>query len=73
MNELQVFENTEFGKLGIMLIDGKEYFPAIKCAEMLGYSNPYDAINRHCELDGVVKHEGVSYTTNQHGVTSQRG
>ncbi len=28
MNELKVFQNSEFGELGIMLIDGKEYFPA---------------------------------------------
>lgn len=53
MNELKIFENTEFGKLGIMLIDGKEYFPAIKCAEMLGYASPRDAIQKRCELEGV--------------------
>ncbi len=72
MNELKVFSNTEFGELGVMLIDGKEYFPATQCARILGYSNPHDAILKHCKADGVVKREGVSYTTNQHGVTSQQ-
>ena len=48
-NELRTFENGEFGKLETIEIEGKPYFPAIKCAEMLGYANPYDAINKHCK------------------------
>ena len=36
----------------------------------MGYSNPYDAISRHCK--GVVKREGVSRTTNQHGTTTEQ-
>lgn len=68
MDELRVFQNSEFGELGIRLIDGKEYFPASACAKILGYSNPRDAIARHCK--GVVKRDGVSYSTNQHGATS---
>lgn len=72
MNDIKVFSNTEFGELGVMLIEGKEYFPATQCAKILGYSNPYDAIKRHCKGDGVVKREGVSYTTNQHNITTQQ-
>lgn len=53
MNELKVFENSEFGKLNIMIIDGKEYFPAAECAKVLGYVRPADAIRDHCK--GVVK------------------
>lgn len=48
MNELKVFENSQFGKLNIMIIDGKEYFPATDCAKVLGYSNPHKAIGDHC-------------------------
>lgn len=55
MNELQVFSNSEFGELSILVIDGKEHFPATECAAKLGYSNPHDAILRHCK--GVVKRE----------------
>ncbi len=55
MNELKVFSSTEFGELGVMLISGKEYFPATQCAELLGYKNPKDAILRHCK--GVVKRD----------------
>lgn len=72
MNELKVFSSTEFGELGVMLIDGKEYFPAIQCAKILGYSNPRKAILDHCKEEGVTKRDGVSYTTNQYGVTSQQ-
>lgn len=49
MNELKVFSCTEFGELGVMLIGGKEYFPANQCASILGYAVPKDAITRHCK------------------------
>ena len=49
MNELKVFSSTDFGELGVMLIDGKEYFPANQCASILGYAVPKDAITRHCK------------------------
>jgi len=48
MKNLQVFRNTEFGELKVLVIDGKEYFPATDCARMLGYSNPHKAVIDHC-------------------------
>lgn len=66
------FSSEEFGEVEIILIDGKEYFPAIQCAKILGYSNPRDAVLRHCKGEGVVKRDGVSLTTNQHGVTTEQ-
>lgn len=62
--------NSEFGKLDILLENGKELFPATECAKMLGYSNPRDAIGRHCR--GVVKRDGVSRTKNQYGVVTEQ-
>lgn len=62
MNELKVFQNSEFGELGIMLIDGKEYFPATQCAEILGYVKPRNAISRHCKgalKQGVLTEGGI--------------
>lgn len=47
--------SSEFGKLDILVEDGKELFPANECAKMLGYSNPKDAVGRHCR--GVVKRD----------------
>lgn len=70
--DLKIFQNSEFGELRVLTIDGKEYFPATQCAKILGYKNPYDAIRKHCTSDGCVKCEGVSSTTNQHGVISQQ-
>jgi len=52
MNELQVFKNSEFGEIGVLTIDGKEYFPATACAKILGYSNPQKAVRDHCLRDG---------------------
>lgn len=40
--------NSDFGKLDILLEDGKELFPATECAKMLGYSSPHGAIQKHC-------------------------
>lgn len=53
MNDLKVFSNTEFGELGVMVIDGKEYFPATQCAKVLGYKEPAKAIREKCK--GVSK------------------
>ena len=49
MNDLKVFSNTEFGELGVMVIDGKEYFPATQCAKLLGYKNPQEAVREKCK------------------------
>lgn len=41
--------NNEFGKLDILIEDGKELFPATECARILGYANPQRAIREHCK------------------------
>lgn len=48
MNSLKVFNSSEFGQLEIMVIDGKEQFPATDVAKMLNYSNPHKALTNHC-------------------------
>ena len=53
MQDLQVFQNTQFGNLEILTIEGKEWFPAIKVAEILGYANPRKAIRDHTKERGV--------------------
>jgi prophage antirepressor-like protein len=57
MQNIQIFTNQEFGQIEVLLIDGKPYFPASECAEILGYKNATDAVIRHCQKDGVVKHD----------------
>ncbi len=54
MNELKVFENEEFGQLNVIIKDNREYIESSGVANILGYSNPRDAIIRHCEADGIV-------------------
>ena len=45
--------NSEFGKLDILVEDGKELFPATECARILGYNQPGGAVRTHCQ--GCVK------------------
>ena len=54
MDNLKVFENDEFGQLRVIVKNNKEYIEAIEVATILGYSNPRDAISRHCNEEGVV-------------------
>lgn len=54
MNELQIFNNAEFGQVRTTEIDGKPYFVANDVAVALGYKRPADAITQHCK--GSVKH-----------------
>lgn len=55
MNELQVFDSEEFGKIRTAEINGNIYFSASDVAKALGYSNPRDAVARHCKC--VVKRD----------------
>lgn len=54
MNDLQIFENSEFGKVRTVELDGRTYFVANDVAKALGYKRPNDAITAHCR--GTVKH-----------------
>lgn len=69
MEELtKIFNNRQFGVLEVVLIDGKEFFPAIDCAEMLGYTNPRKAIIDHCKTPGVtIRDVGVETGTKADG------
>ncbi|EMM1600816.1 TPA: phage antirepressor [Staphylococcus aureus] len=53
MQALQTFQNSQFGNLEILTIEGKQWFPAINVAETLGYTNPRKAIRDHAKERGV--------------------
>lgn len=55
MNDLQIFNNEEFGEVRMIEIDGKPYFVATDVATALGYTNPRKAVNDHCK--GVTKRD----------------
>lgn len=59
MQALQRFQNSQFGDLEILTIEGKQWFPATEVAMTLGYSNPRDAISRHVKRRGVVNHDVI--------------
>lgn len=48
MNNLQIFNNNEFGEIRTILIKDKPYVVGIDIARNLGYKNPNKAINDHC-------------------------
>lgn len=72
MSKITIFTKEDFGEIRTVEENGKVLFCGSDIARALGYSNPYDAINRHCKVEGVVKHEGVSITTNQYGVSTEQ-
>lgn len=53
-NELQIFNNKEFGQVRTIEIDGKPYFVANDVAKALEYANPSDATNTHCKHSEMV-------------------
>lgn len=58
--QLQVFkyvEENHFNEFRTVEINGEIFFVANDVAKLLGYSNPRDAIQRHCKQRGVVKHD----------------
>lgn len=55
MNNLQVFNNNEFGAVRTIEINNKPYFCGSDVAKALGYAIPSKAINTHCK--GVSKME----------------
>ena len=48
-NEVQIFENAEFGKVRTILKEGEPYFIGKDVAEILGYSNTRDALAKHVD------------------------
>ncbi len=57
MNALRIFENKEFGEVRVLEKDNEPWFIGKDVAEILGYSNPRDAIYKHVEFEdkGVAK------------------
>lgn len=53
MNELQIFENPEFGKIRTIEEEGKVLFCGADVASALGYKNASKALGDHCK--GVTK------------------
>ena len=50
-NDLQIFENEEFGKVRTIIIDGESWFVGKDVATALGYKDTSDALKRHVLYD----------------------
>lgn len=55
MNNLQVFNNPEFGNVRTMAIDGEPYFVGKDVATVLGYAKPLNALTTHVDTDDSLK------------------
>lgn len=57
MNELKAFNNPEFGTIRTIERDGEPWFVGKDVAEVLGYSNPNDALKKRVDAEdkGVAK------------------
>lgn len=49
MNELQIFDNPEFGRIRGLMLDGDPWFVGKDVAGALGYSNPRKALGDHVD------------------------
>lgn len=58
MNQMEIFKNPEFGSIRTFEQDGKVLFCGLDIAVALGYSNPREALRRHCK--GVVKRDTLT-------------
>lgn len=66
MNNLQIFNNEQFGQIRVVDRDGQPWFVGNDVAKALGYSRPRDAVKDHCK--GGVKmalpsESGIQETT----------
>lgn len=60
MNELKLFENQEFGRIRVVVIDGEPWFVGKDIAEALGYSNPRKALDDHVDPEDKMQGDGVT-------------
>ena len=56
MNNIQIFNNNEFGNVRVVQINDTPYFVGKDVAEILGYNEPHKAINRHIDEDDRIKY-----------------
>lgn len=55
MQELQIFNNTEFGEVRALEINDEPYFVGKDVATILGYAKPLNALSTHVDEDDSLK------------------
>ena len=57
MNELKIFENSDFGKVRILEVENEPYFVGKDVAEILGYTNTRKALIDHVDEEDKTSNE----------------
>ena len=57
MNEMQVFNNDEFGSIRTVTIENEPWFVGKDVAEVLGYTNPSKALSDHVDTEDKLNNE----------------
>lgn len=65
MNELQIFENKEFGKIRTVEINNEPYFVGKDVADILGYQNARKAIRDHIDDEDKLTEQIVTAGQNR--------
>lgn len=68
MNQLQVFQNNEFGQIRTLIIEDEPWFVGKDVADALGYSNTRDALISHVDDEDkntVAIHDGIPGNPNR--------
>lgn len=60
MNNLQIFNNPEFGKIRTVEENGEAWFVGKDVAEILGYTNPSKALTDHVDEEDKLNNESLS-------------
>ena len=58
MEELQLFENSQFGRIRVIEVNSQPYFVGLDVANALGYVKPRNAISQHVDNEDALK-QGV--------------
>lgn len=53
MNQMEIFQNPEFGSVRIAVDGEKHFFCGMDVARALGYKDTVNALKAHCKEDGV--------------------
>ena len=69
MDEMQIFESKEFGKIRTVEIDGEPYFVGKDVANVLGYQNSSRDINRHVDEEDRQNYRNGTSEINNRGIT----
>ncbi|WP_277301826.1 phage antirepressor KilAC domain-containing protein [Veillonella caviae] len=60
MNNLQIFNNDQFGQVRTFMQNGEPWFVAKDITNILGYQNSSKAINDHVDIDDKLNNETLS-------------